>query len=55
MTSALKESGKGEDLQICHVFADSIVFKQYIYCLSLQIESVEGLTKLVFCLHIINV
>ena len=35
------EGGWGS-LEICHVFEDSIVFKQQIYCLFLQMVGVGG-------------
>ena len=37
-------------LEICHVFADSIVVKEWIYCLFLWMEGVERSIKFsIFC------
>ena len=42
MTSTRK-GGLGGDLEICHVFTNSIVFKQFFYCLFLRVVGVwEG-------------
>ena len=36
-------------LEICHVFANSIVFKQYIYCSFLRMVGVGCQKMIIFC------
>ena len=49
----MTSTGKGveEVLEICHMFADSIVFKQQIYCSFLRMGvECKGVSKLyIFC------
>ena len=47
----VQKKGLGENLEICHVLPDSVVFKQWLYCSFLQM----GITKLVIFCGIINV
>ena len=44
----------GGDLEICNLFAESIVFKRYIYCWFFA-DGGERVTKLVIFLDVINV
>ena len=41
-------------LEICHVFADSIVFKQWIYCSFLWMVGVGGSKNWSFFVDVIN-
>ena len=44
----------GDVLEICHVFSDSIVFKQLIYCSFLKIAGVRAAKKLIIFIDVRN-